>query len=134
MRAGHASSPTNSTPSATRVQRRNAPSGISNLHISDCSNRRRRWSIFQEDQLEASMAGGARAASPENIKPRSTGSHVVYDMPLVLIHEDHKVPTVHPDTGTGTTETGNGGSERRNDPVSVRVADGVDSGLKVGEW
>src|SRR5207247_8351770 len=79
------------------------------------------------------MAGRARAASPENIKPRSTGSHVVYDMPLVLIHEDHKVPTVHPDTGTGTTETGNGGSERRNDPVGVRIADGVDSGLKVGE-
>src|SRR5437016_13831632 len=54
-------------------------------------------------------------------------------MPLVLIHEDHKVPTVHPDTGTGTTETGNGGAERRNDPVGVRIADGVDSGLKVGE-
>src|SRR5436309_15166794 len=48
------------------------------------------------------MAGGARAASPENIKPRSTGSQVGYDMQLVLIHEDHKVPTVHPDTGTGT--------------------------------
>src|SRR5438093_11181723 len=79
------------------------------------------------------MAGRARTASPKNIKPRSTGSHVVYDMPLVLIHEDHKVPTVHPDTGTGTTETGNGGSERRNDPVSVRIADGVDRGLKVGE-
>src|SRR5438128_12117742 len=79
------------------------------------------------------MAGRARAASPENIKPRSTGSHVVYDMPLVLIHENHKVPTVHPDTGTGTTETGNGGSERRNDPVGVRVTDGIDNGLEVSE-
>src|SRR5437773_11275309 len=84
-------------------------------------------SVFQEDQLEAGMPQGAlcRRSRRHADKPRSTGSHVVDDMPLVLVHEEHETSAISPDSETGTREAESHRPERRNDRVRVRVADGV---------